>query len=131
MLDQTQRDAMLRAMGYRPLRLRGTTAPADPTAPTVDIQGTEQAPASRTAPSPRAPQPTDHDPLWQSLLRAVHATAEQADLLGWQATLEGPAYRYDGPRLLLNLIALRGNAGAKRALWKTLRELRRRRQSGR
>ena len=66
--------------------------------------------------------------MWQALLRAVHASLEQIDALGWEAVLDGPPYRYDGARLYLNLIALRADPAAKRALWKTLRALRRRRQ---
>ena len=129
MLDQAQRDSMLRAMGYRPLRLRGVTAPDTTESAIASDDIPRPAPASATAQAAaRSPQPTDRDPLWLALLRAVHAAPDQVDLLGWQAVLEGPAYRYDGPRLYLNLIALRGNATAKRALWKALRALRRRRQ---
>ncbi|MBD8525615.1 hypothetical protein [Pseudomarimonas arenosa] len=127
MLGQPQREAMLRAMGYRPLRLRRDDA-AD-TGSVATPHALAAAPQPVAQPSPARPsQPTDRDPLWQALLRAVHASLEQVDALGWEAVLDGPPYRYDGPRLYLNLIALRGQPAAKRALWKTLRALRRRRQ---
>lgn len=135
MVGSSQREAMLKAMGYRPLRLRGVPN-AEPT-PTPQLvaapveQRSTQVPRDPPSPAPpqraRASQPTDRDPLWQALLRAVHASLDQVEALGWEAVLDGPPYRYDGPRLYLNLIALRGNAQAKRALWKTLRALRRRR----
>ena len=136
MVGQLQREAMLKAMGYRPLRLRASpdieaSAMPQAVAAPADHRRSPSLSENQLSPSPPPPSrtslPTDRDPLWQALLRAVHASLNQVEALGWEAVLDGPPYRYDGPRLYLNLIALRGNAPAKRALWKTLRALRRRR----
>lgn len=72
-----------------------------------------------------APRGAAGDPLWQALLRAAGAETVDPATLGWEERLHGPAFDFDGPTLRINLIALRQQPAAKRALWKTLRALRR------
>lgn len=66
------------------------------------------------------------DPFWQALLQAAGAPRSDPATLGWEERLDGPAFDFDGPTLRINPIALRQQPQAKRALWKTLRALRRR-----
>lgn len=115
---------MLREMGYQPLRWRERPVAAAPTA-----ADSPRSPAA-TAGHPAYRRGAVSDPFWQALL--VAAGAEQADpaTLGWEERLEGPAFDFDGPTLRINPIALRQQPAAKRALWRTLRALRRRLLAG-
>lgn len=119
MLGQHHRQRMLAEMGYAPLRWRGRAAarpPAEPVAP-ASAAPVRQPPAARGALG---------DPLWQALLRAAGSEHIDPAALGWEERLQGPAFDFDGPTLRINPIALRRQPEAKRALWKTLRALRRR-----
>ncbi|MCK7593632.1 hypothetical protein [Pseudomarimonas salicorniae] len=122
-LSPSLRLRMLAEMGYQPLRWRGRALPG---------AATRAAEAPATQASGRTPAPARHrggaasDPLWQALLLAAGAAHLDPATLGWEERLEGPAFDFDGPTLRINPIALRRQPQAKRALWKTLRALRRR-----
>lgn len=125
MLNAERRRQILREMGYRPMRLRSrgpATSPATPAAPAPMADARQ--PAARAPASTTAPAPTD--PLWRALLAAAGAAHLQPADLGWEERLSGAPFDFDGPTLRINPIALRQQPAAKRALWKTLRSLRRR-----
>ena len=119
---------MLREMGYQPLRWRGRPAPV-----ATPAQDESSAGAARSATrSSKVPSGAAADPFWQSLLSAAGAEHVDPATLGWEERLEGPPFDFDGPTLRINPIALRQQPASKRALWRTLRALRRRLQdSGR
>lgn len=132
-LGAGQREQFLRAMGYQPLRLRAAAASSPVVSPTAAATAHAQPAAQPAAPKASAPHArpaTGSDPLWIALLAAAAAGPADAERLAWEAVLTGPAFAFDGPRLRINPIALRTDAGAKRALWKTLRSLRRRHLGG-
>jgi hypothetical protein len=120
MLAHRQRQRMLVEMGYQPLRWRGRTAPPA-TQPEREAGAALPAAAAAAQAAGRCA-----DPLWQALLRAAGAAHLDPQALGWEERLDGPAFDFDGPTLRINPIALRRQPQAKRALWKTLRALRRR-----
>jgi hypothetical protein len=119
MLAQNHRQRMLAEMGYTPLRWRGRAA-----APRVQPPRDAPLEAAAAPPAQPAPGPGD-DPLWLALLRAAGAAHLDPKSLGWEQRLQGPPFDFDGPTLRINPIALRDQPQAKRALWKTLRALRR------
>ena len=103
---------LLQGMGYTLLQRVGASAPAETNA---------MAGASRAAePEPTRATPAAH-PLWTQILRALGGPAERAGLFEVES---GPALQFDGPRLGINLMALREDPAAKRRLWQTLRDLR-------
>lgn len=125
MLDDAHRQLLLREMGYTLWRQRDRSALGNAPATAGAL-----AAATALADRPSAPLPHATDPLWRALLLACAAVDASADSLGWEARTHGPAIEFDGPTLRLNLQALRADGAAKRALWKTLRGLRRQRLSG-
>ena len=103
---------LLQGMGYAVLQHARDAAPAAARSP---------VPANRVAePQPASAEPASH-PLWTQILRALGGPAERAGLFEVDS---GPALQFDGPRLGINLMALRGDPAAKRRLWQTLRDLR-------
>lgn len=116
-MDHDVRQRLLHAMGYSLLQRRTHAAAGEraerPAATALPRAGTEAAAAAPAS------------PLWPALLKAAAASLEQAERLGWECTEQGPPFAFAGATLRINLSALRGDPGAKRALWKTLRPLRR------
>jgi hypothetical protein len=132
-----QRARWLREMGYRPMALRRTTAHGDAHA---EIDAARAAPAS--TPTVTQPVPSDArgaeahaDPtaaagtaLWTALLHACDAEPADAEVLGWKQSCIDQAFAFVGAELHFNLSLLRRQPAAKRALWRTLRALRRQRR---
>ena len=119
----TQQRRLLEAMGYE--LLHRAVAPAGVAAATVQSAATTEKdrpsrPLAAATPSV-GPAIATESPLWSHVLRALGGPPERAGLFLLDA---GPALQFDGPRLGLNLAALREDPDAKRRLWRTLRELR-------
>lgn len=109
----SEQQRLLQGMGYTLLRR------ADAPRQGVAEGPVDEAPAQIAAALPAAGQPAH--PLWTQILHALGGPAERASLFLVDA---GAALQFDGPRLGLNLDALRQDADAKRRLWQTLRALR-------
>lgn len=118
-----QQRRLLEAMGYVLLQRLAPPLPA------AEVAAGAQAPAPSERPVPHAGDSTPiapldaarDAPLWSHILRALGGPPERAGLF---LVEQGPALQFDGPRLGLNLAALRQDPEAKRRLWRTLRELR-------
>ncbi len=108
----SEQQRLLQGMGYTLLRR------ADAPRPGVAEPQADDATTPAAQAQPEASQP---HPLWLQILQALGGPAERADLY---LVDRGPALQFDGPRLGLNLDALRHDADAKRRLWQTLRALR-------
>lgn len=130
----------LREMGYRPLALRRTTVEGDVhaeveaarTAPVEAPASTESAPADVVAASRNDAAAVDAGPaLWIALLHACDAEPAEAEALGWKQSCTDQAFAFVGAELHFNLSLLRRQPAAKRALWRTLRALRRQRREAR
>jgi len=139
-MDAVARQAVLEAMGYRPYRRRvagagntWTALPATALGAGLDAPGEDSLPdhrrqppqASRPASASIATESVARPKLLQALLSA--AAGEAPEPLGWELVESGPPFTFNDDKLRFNLAALRADAGAKRALWKTLRTLRRQR----
>lgn len=106
---------LLEAMGYTLLQ-RVAVAPPAGAAPAQ----VEQAPA------PKPAVPRNPDKLWQAVLAAASLDdARAAECLLYCAS-DGQPFAFNGAELHIDPAALRRAPNAKRALWKTLRALRRR-----
>lgn len=103
---------LLQGMGYALLQRTGAPASAEAKPAIAANQTTEPA---------QTFSPAAAHPLWAQILRALGGPAERAGLFELES---GPALQFDGPRLGINLRALRDDADAKRRLWQTLRDLR-------
>ena len=118
-MEHAARQLLLQAMGYSLLQRRTQGA-------MVEVTATPSRPAQpATAPMPRNAAAPPAAALWGALLKAAGTSAEHVARLGWECTEHGPPFAFVGAQLRLNLAALRGDPPAKRALWKTLRPLRR------
>lgn len=140
MAAAAQRARWLREMGYRPLLLRRTVADGDTcaevdalraapgaTPPQVKPGGTD----AEAEPPPPNPAVDAGTALWTALLRACDATPADAEALGWKQACTEQAFAFVGAELHFNLSLLRRQPAAKRALWRTLRALRRQRREAR
>ena len=107
---------LLEAMGYTLLQRVTVAAPAA-AAPAAPVQ-VEQA--------PKPSVPRNPDRLWQAVLAAASLDdARAAECLLYCAS-DGQPFAFNGAELHIDPAALRRAPSAKRALWKTLRALRRR-----
>jgi hypothetical protein len=109
----SEQQRLLQGMGYTLLRR------ADAPRPGVAESRPDDVPA-QTAPALSEADQAPH-PLWPQILHALGGPADRAGLF---LVDSGAALQFDGPRLGLNLDALRQDADAKRRLWQTLRALR-------
>lgn len=109
----SEQQRLLQGMGYTLLR-RADTPRAGVAEPRAGEAPAPEAPALNQA--GQAPHP-----LWTQILHALGGPADRAGLFLVES---GPALQFDGPRLGLNLDALRQDPDAKRRLWQTLRALR-------
>lgn len=109
----SEQQRLLQGMGYTLLRR------ADAPRAGVAEQPVDEPPAQAEA--GQAEGAAQVHPLWPQILHALGGPAERAGLF---LVDSGPALQFDGPRLGLNLDALRQDADAKRRLWQTLRALR-------
>lgn len=113
------RERWLRAMGYTPWVLRGRADAAAHRPKDAEVTGAEAADPPQSGAGPH--------PLLDALLAAAGATGSNPESLGWRLRDEGEAFAFEGADLWLNLAALSRTPSAKRALWRTLRALRRQR----
>jgi hypothetical protein len=112
---------LLEGMGYELLQRVAAPTSASGAGAAAALPIDQPAPSSGEANPTNARAKASDSPLWSHILRALGGPPERAGLF---LVDEGPALQFDGPRLGLNLDALRRDAEAKRRLWRTLRELR-------
>lgn len=113
------REQWLRVMGYSPWVLRSRTGEPDP--------GTDEADEAAAAGGESHVPHEARQPLLDALMAAAGAADSSPESLGWRLRDDGEAFAFEGADLWLNLSALRRTPSAKRALWRTLRALRRQR----
>jgi hypothetical protein len=121
---------LLQAMGYELWQRRGVptaVAPpvvlADDRQPVVAPPATVGAPPATTAAPHCAASPLPG--LWGAVLAAAGLDAAGAERAAVRCASTGVAIDYRDDELWIDPRALRGDARAKRTLWKTLRSLRR------
>jgi hypothetical protein len=132
MFDSTQVQ-LLQAMGYELWQRRGMAAPAPAVPPAVPPAEVPDAPAPATPTAVAAPAATDAPAagaaaprgLWAAVLAAAGLDAAAAERAGLRRAATGVAIAFRDDELWIDPQALRGDARTKRALWKTLRALRR------
>ncbi len=124
MFDAT-RARLLEAMGYQVL-VRADAAAAAPAQAAAEASATRSAAPVDPAPVHRAaPVIASTDRLWNALLVAGAMDPLRAEANGLRLTSNGVAVEYVRDELWIDPQALRRDPGAKRALWKALRSLRR------
>lgn len=135
-----QRADWLRAMGYQPLALRRSTVVGDVGVEVETPRGLPGETPSVEEPARAGPATTQPNrvstadagtALWTALLRACDAEPAEAEALGWKQSCIDQAFAFVGAELHFNLSLLRRQPAAKRALWRTLRALRRQRREAR
>jgi hypothetical protein len=108
---------LLQAMGYTLLQRRSPAEAGD---------GAGAAPASpATTTAANAGDAGAAPALWNAVLAAAGLDATRAEACGLRRVANGIAFGHHDDELWIDLQALRGDARAKRALWRTLRALRR------
>jgi hypothetical protein len=126
MFDSTQVH-LLQAMGYELWQCRGV--PADVASPVLaEHREPAAAAAPVDAPAMAAASPAAASPppgLWGAVLAAAGLDAAGAERAGVRRASTGVAIAFRDDELWIDPQALRGDPRAKRALWKTLRALRR------
>jgi hypothetical protein len=121
MFDPTQ-VRLLQAMGY-PLwqRVQPGVATRGIAAPTVEPAPLASPPMTSAASQTTCPA----DRLWAALLAAAGLSPQRAEQQRMRRASSGISFEYLADELWIDPQAMLGNPGAKRALWKTLRALRR------